>query len=182
VLHKLTIFLGEGLLYYCLKSPQRMKQLLLLFIGFSVHSQQLHHQMLSTQGGSNLLSSGILIKQTIGQQSTIGNYKFPNVFVGQGFQQSLISKSVPNSLRNEILTTTYPNPFVDQIHFQFSKPVSGLITVTIFDLLGRLVYKEQKEASQNILTLDHLQFSQNEYLVKLSALNYNYTTQIIQSK
>lgn len=165
-----------------LKSPQRMKQLLLLFIGFSVHSQQLHHQMVSSQGGSNLLSSGILIKQTIGQQSTIGNYKFPSAIVGQGFQQSLISKSVSTSLVNEILTTTYPNPFVDEIHFQFSKPVSGLITVTIFDLLGRLVYKEQKEASQNILTLDHLQFSQNEYLVKLSASNYNYATQIIQSK
>jgi hypothetical protein len=142
----------------------------------------MHHQMLSSQGGSILLTSGVLIKQTIGQQSIIGNYKFPGAFVGHGFQQSLISKSVLNSLRNEITTITYPNPFVDQIHFQFSKPVSGLITVTIFDLLGRLVYKEQKETTQNILTLDHLQFSQNEYLVKLSASNYDYTTQIIQSK
>ncbi len=159
-----------------------MKQLLLLFFGCTVYSQQLHHQMVSSQGGSNLLSSGILIKQTIGQQSSIGNYKFPSAIVGQGFQQSLISKSVSTSLVNEIITTTYPNPFVDQIHFQFSKPVSGLITVTIFDLLGRLIYKEQKEASQNILTLDHLNFPQSDYLVQLSALNYNYSTQIIQSK
>ena len=159
-----------------------MKQLLLLFIGFSVHSQKLHHQMLSAQGGSNLLSSRILIKHTIGQQSTIGNYNISNVFVGQGFQQSLISKPIPNSLKNEITTITYPNPFVDQIHFQFSKPVIGSITITIFDILGRLVYKEQKEATQNILTLYNLQFSQNEYLVKLSASNYSYTTQIIQSK
>ena len=105
-----------------------------------------------------------------------------NTFVGQGFQQSLLSKTGTSSLVDEILTTTYPNPFVDQINFQFSKPVSGLITITIFDLLGRLVFKEQKEASQNILTLDNLQFSQNEYLVKLSASNYNYATQIIQSK
>lgn len=159
-----------------------MKQLLLFLFGISAYSQQIHHHMLSSQGNSKLQAKGVLINQTIGQQSTIGNYKFPSAIVGQGFQQSLISKSVSTSLVNEILTTTYPNPFVDQIHFQFSKPVSGLITVTIFDLLGRLVYKEQKEVSQNILTLDNLQFSQNEYLVKLSASNYNYATQIIQSK
>ena len=159
-----------------------MKQLLFLVLSFNTYSQHLHHQMLSAQGSSNLLTSGILIKQTIGQQSTIGNYKLPSAIVGQGFQQSLISKSLSTTLINEILTTTYPNPFVDQIHFQFSKPISGLITVTIFDLLGRLVYKEQKEASQNILTIGNFNFSQNEYLVKLSASNYNYTTQIIQSK
>lgn len=159
-----------------------MKQLLFLVISFNTYSQHLHHQMLSAQGSSNLLTSGILIKQTIGQQSTIGNYKFPSAIIGQGFQQSLISKSLSTTLINEILTTTYPNPFVDQIHFQFSKPISGLITVTIFDLLGRLVYKEQKEASQNILTIGNLNFSQNEYMVKLSASNYNYATQIIQSK
>jgi hypothetical protein len=159
-----------------------MKQLLFLVLSFNTYSQHLHHQILSAQGSSNLLTSGILIKQTIGQQSTIGNYKLPSAIIGQGFQQSLISKSLSTTFINEILTTTYPNPFVDQIHFQFSKPISGLITVTIFDLLGRLVYKEQKEASQNILTIGNFNFSQNEYLVKLSATNYNYTTQIIQSK
>lgn len=159
-----------------------MKQLLLLFFGCTVYSQQLHHQMVSSQGSSNLLSSGILVKQTIGQQSTIGNYKFPGVIVGQGFQQSRISNPGISSLVNSILTTTYPNPFVDRINFLFSKPVSGLITVTIFDVLGRLIHTEQKEASQNILTLDNLNFPQSDYLVKLSAINYNYSTQIIQSK
>lgn len=138
--------------------------------------------MVSSQGSSNLLSSGILVKQTIGQQSTIGNYKFQGAIVGQGFQQSRISNPGISSLVNSILTTTYPNPFVDRINFLFSKPVSGLITITIFDVLGRLIHTEQKEASQNILTLDNLNFPQSDYLVKLSALNYNYSTQIIQSK
>lgn len=159
-----------------------MKQLLLLFFGFSMYGQQLHHQMLSSQGSSNLLSTGILVHQTIGQQSVIGNYKFSNKVAGQGFQQSLIAKSGITSLSNEITTTTYPNPFVDQIHFQFSKPINGFISISIYDVLGRLVYKDQKKAIQNILTLDDLHFSQNEYLVKLSAPNYNYSTQIIQTK
>ena len=147
-----------------------------------MYGQQLHHQMLSSQGSSNLLSTGTLVHQTIGQQSVVGNYKFSNTVTGQGFQQSLITKSGMTSLSNGITTTTYPNPFVDQINFQFSIPISGLINITIFDVLGRLVYKAQKEASQNILTLENLHFSQNEYLVKLSAPNYNYSTQIIQTK
>jgi hypothetical protein len=159
-----------------------MKQLLLLFFGFSMYGQQLHHQMLSSQGSSNVLSTGILVHQTIGQQSVIGNYKFSNTVAGQGFQQSLIAKSVTTSLSNGITTTTYPNPFVDQIHFQFSKSINGLITISIFDVLGRLVYNAQQEAIQDILTLENLHFPQNEYLVKLSAPNYNYSTQIIQTK
>lgn len=159
-----------------------MKQLLLLFFGCTVYCQQLHHQMVSTQGSSNLLLSRTLVKQTIGQQSTIGNYKFPGAIVGQGFQQSSVSKTKSTTIINQILTTTYPNPFIDHINFLFSKPVTGLITVTIFDVLGRLIHTEQKEASQNILTLDNLNFPQNEYLVKLSASNYNFATQIIQSK
>jgi hypothetical protein len=159
-----------------------MKQLLFLFIGFSIYGQQLHHQMLSSQGSSNLLLTGVLVHQTIGQQSIIGNAKKNNTIVGQGFQQSLSSKVGTSLLVNEILTTTYPNPFVDQINFTFSIPVSGLINITIFDLLGRLVYKAQKEATQNTLTLENLHFSQNEYLVKLAAKNYNYSTHIIQTK
>ncbi len=162
--------------------PIIMKQLLLLFFGISMYGQQLHHQMLSSQGSSNLLSTGVLVHQTIGQQSVIGNYKFSNIVAGQGFQQSFISKSGTISLSNGIITTTYPNPFVDQIHFQFSKPINGLITISIYDVLGRLVYKDQKKANQNILTIDNLHFSQNEYLVNLSATNYNYSTQIIQTK
>lgn len=158
------------------------QQLLLFFVGFSLYGQQVHHQMLSSQGSSNVLPSGTLVSQTIGQQSVIGNYKVSNSIIGQGFQQSLIAQSGLSSVSNFISTTTYPNPFVDQINFQFSSPVSGLITVTVFDLLGRQVFKAQKEALKNTITIDNLYFTENEYLVKLTAKNYNYSTQIIKTK
>lgn len=159
-----------------------MKQLLFLFFGFSIYGQQLHHQMLSSQASSNLLPTGIRINQTIGQQSVIGNYAFSKSVIGQGFQQSSIARSGIKFVSDAITTLTYPNPFVDQIHFQFSKPISGLISLTIFDVLGRLVYSEQKLAKQNILTIENIHLPQNEYIVKLSATNYNYSTQIIQTK
>ncbi len=158
------------------------KTVLLFFIGLSVYGQQLHHQMVSSQGTSNLLSSGVKVNQTVGQQSVIGNYNFSTTVVSQGFQKNLLAKSDVLVLADKINTIVYPNPFVDHIQFQFSKSLNGLVSITIFDLLGRLVYKEQKEVINNTINLDNLQFPENEYLVKLSGTNFNYSTQIIKSK
>ncbi|MEY4963248.1 MAG: hypothetical protein RLZZ323_567 [Bacteroidota bacterium] len=158
------------------------RTLLFILIGFPIYSQQLHHQMLSSQGVSNTLLSGVKVSQTVGQQSVIGNYNFPTTIVSQGFQKNLLSKSDVFVLADKINTIVYPNPFVDQIHFHFSKPLNGLISITIFDILGRLVYKDQKEVINNTINIDNLQFPDNEYLVKLSGTNFNYSTQLIKSK
>lgn len=158
------------------------KTVLLFFIGLSVYGQQLHHQMVSSQGASNTLSSGVKVNQTVGQQSVIGNYNVSTTVVSQGFQKNLLAKSDVFVLADKINTIVYPNPFVDHIQFQFSKSLNGLVSITIFDLLGRLVYKEQKEVINNTINLDNLQFPENEYLVKLSGTNFNYSTQIIKSK
>ena len=69
-----------------------MRGLLLFFLSsFSgVFAQNsLHHQMLSAQGTSGVLSNGLYVGQTIGQQSVIGNYTVDSKTYGQGFQQSL---------------------------------------------------------------------------------------------
>jgi hypothetical protein len=57
-----------------------------------------------------------------------------------------------------------------------------MISVTIFDMLGRLIYSESKEASNSILILENLRFTANDYVVKLSTTNYNFATQIIKTK
>lgn len=159
-----------------------MKKLFFLFFGISVHGQQLHHQMLSSQGTSSLLSNGILVKQTIGQQSVTGNFNFSNSVIGQGFQQSKVSKAKPSIIKNEFTTITYPNPFIDQLNFNFSNKIIGPVTISIFDISGRLVYNQQKEVSQNLLTIKNLHFAAGAYFVKLEATNYSHFTNIIQSK
>lgn len=37
-------------------------------------SAQLHHQMLSSQGSTSKTEKGVIVTQTIGQQSVSGNY------------------------------------------------------------------------------------------------------------
>ena len=44
--------------------------------------------MFSSQGTSTNTSSGVSVRQTIGQQSAIGNYRNSYLIVGQGFLQS----------------------------------------------------------------------------------------------
>lgn len=157
-----------------------MKIILFLLVAFSGFSQSLHHQMLSSQGKS-ITVGGLKVSQTIGQQSVIGNYRGTEVMVGQGFQQSRLMKSVKPPVIT-VVTTTYPNPFIDHINFEFSSVVSGPIKFSLFDVMGRLVASQEKPATDLILTISELSLAQGEYFVKLSAKNYNYSTNLLKTQ
>ena len=158
-------------------------RLLLLVFSFSfstLYSQELHHQMLSAQGTSKELPNGMYVSQTIGQQSVIGNYTREGKTYGQGYQQSLWSKYISTNSNNAITTVTYPNPFISTINFQFSQAIKEPISVSVFDIRGRLIFSQEKQASGNILTIDLPNLASSNYLVRLSTPNYTYYTQILK--
>lgn len=159
-----------------------MKKLLLLFlVPFSVNAQDvLHHQMLSAQGTSKELSSGIYVSQTIGQQSVIGNYTKDGKTYGQGYQQSVWNKYISSNTKNIITTVTYPNPFVATINFQFSQPIKERIKMELFDVRGRLIFQTEQLPADNLLTVALPNLPSTNYLVKLSAYNYTYYSQILK--
>lgn len=154
---------------------------IILFFEFNLQGQELHHQMLSGQGSRELSPRGVTVQQTIGQQSISGNYKKNNLVVSQGYQQNIFCKKSSHIMQS-ITTKTYPNPVSDFLSFKFSSAVDNLIKVIIFDLLGKVVFYQEKKASQNILTIDNIQLSEGFYLVKLSAENYSYSTIILKLK
>jgi hypothetical protein len=151
---------------------------LLIFFSITFHGQVLHHQVLSSQGMSNKMR-GLVVNQTIGQQSLIGT-STNNYVVMQGFQQSVWGKYIASNISDDIKTTTYPNPFVQTISFEFSKPIFDFIDVNVFDLSGHLVFEEKKKANNSILTINLPLLPTSEYLVRLSAPNFNYYTKIIK--
>ena len=155
---------------------------ILIITGIVGFGQNLHHQMLSSQGNSQTLYNGIYVSQTIGQQSVIGNYTVDGKTYGQGFQQSLWSKYMSSSVNNTITTITYPNPFISSINFQFSQPIKETISVALFDVRGRLVYSENKNVLDNILTLELPNLANSNYLVRLTSNNYTYYTQILKQE
>jgi hypothetical protein len=156
-----------------------MKYLFLLFT-ISFQAQVLHHQMISAQGVLEKMPDGTIIRQTIGQQSVIGNSDNENYVVIQGFQQNLWGKYTSSNMLGDIKTVAYPNPFIETINFQFSKPITDVINVHVFDILGRLIFKQNKKLNDSILTIDLSLLPNSEYLVRLNTIGFNYYTKIIK--
>lgn len=159
-----------------------MKYLLLLF-SITFQGQVLHHQMISSQGASTKTSNGLIIRQTVGQQSLTGTSASEDYVLMQGFQQNLWGKYIASNTIDSIeaiQTTTYPNPFSEIINFQFSKPVTDIISISIFDVLGRLIYEQKKKTTNTILTIDLATLPTSEYLIRLNSTNLNYYTKIIK--
>lgn len=152
---------------------------LLVFFAVPFYGQILHHQMLSSLGTSTELKNGLLINQTIGQQSAIGTL-YGNTAVIQGFQQSLWSSYITSNDQVEINTLTYPNPFTETINFHFSQSVPDQISVYVYDLVGRLVFEKDDIINDRILTINLSRLPHSEYLVRLQTLKFNYYTKIIK--
>lgn len=145
-------------------------------------SQELHHQALSSQGTSKVLTNGIYVSHTTGQQSVIGNYTRDGKTYGQGYQQSVWSKYIQSTVNNPITTVVYPNPFVSDINFQFSQPIKERIQMELFDVRGRLVFQTEQMPTDNLLTVALPNLASSTYLVKLTAPNYTYYTQILKQE
>lgn len=158
-----------------------MKVVVLFFFCSLMYGQKLHHQMLSAQGGVATTSKGIKVSQTVAQQGAIGTAATPKIILGQGFQQSKIS-NVQSIVNDAITTLVYPNPVEDNVNFKFSIPVNGKIAVSIFDIHGRLLLFQEKEASNNMVTINNLLLAAGEYFVKLDGNQYSFSTKILKSK
>lgn len=161
-----------------------MNKILVLFIvTFSMNAQDmLHHQMLSAQGTSKELSNGIYVSQTIGQQSVIGSYTKDGKTYGQGYQQYIWNKYIQSTANNAITTVVYPNPFVSSINFQFSQPIKERIKMELFDVRGRLIFQTELLPTDNLLMVVLPNLASTNYLVKLSASNYTYYSQILKQE
>ena len=155
----------------------RVLFLLLTIKGFS---QKLHHQMLSSQGGNATTSSGVVFKFSIGQQSVTGTTR-GSVMTQQGFQQSNWEKIIATNNTVRVNTTTYPNPFDDNINFQFSESVGEQVSILIYDILGRQVYSNTIQVMENKIIANLQELESAEYFVKLSINSFTYHTKIIKN-
>lgn len=151
----------------------------LLFFSFNFFAQDLHHQMISSQGANKTTSSGLIVKQTVGQQTVSGNIK-GEIIVQQGFQQSYWEDHIIESNTSEIIVSAYPNPFTDVINFQFSEFPGVAIEANLFDINGRLVFRKSLMVVDNLLSINLLDLPHAEYLVLLSNEKINYFTKIIK--
>jgi hypothetical protein len=158
------------------------KFILFFFCCTSLFSQQIQRQTFSAQGKVATTSKGVNVSQSIAQLSVIGSSVRGKVIVAQGFQQSAISSTAKKTFNKTRITAVYPNPVGDLVNIKFSETVSGPISISIFDILGRLVLFQEKEAIQNLLTIDDIVLPAGEYLVQLYGNEYTFSTKILISK
>ncbi|WP_338409937.1 T9SS type A sorting domain-containing protein [uncultured Flavobacterium sp.] len=155
-----------------------MKTLFLL-LSTVIYGQDLHHQMISSQGTTKTTSSGLIVKQTVGQQSVAGTSQ-NGYIVQQGFQQSFWLKHLTDVKNMAITITPYPNPFIDVVNFQFFGVTDAQIMVSIFDIHGRIVFSKTLPVTNNVISISLPNLPQSEFLVHLTGTALNYFTKILK--
>ena len=160
-----------------IKSHISIVMLLVPLLSFA----QLHHQMVSSQGGTVATTSGTVATQSIGQQSVIGNKTVSNnsFVVGQGFQQAIWNILVKSSDTNTSIGI-HPNPFEDSAHLTVKGDITGDVSFQVFDVMGSLVrdYTIFQNNINNAIDLSELNSA--AYLCKISIGNKHYFTKIIK--
>ena len=155
-----------------------MKYLLIL-VSSAFYGQGLHHQMVSAQGSTKKMQDGTVVMQAIGQASTTGTASVDYV-VQQGFQQSYWGRYIASNTRNLIKVTTYPNPFIQTVNFEFSEDVSEELQVTIFDITGRLIFAQNKKNNSSLFSILLPDLTSGEYLVRLNTSTFSLYTKIMK--
>ena len=152
--------------------------LLLLIFTINTVSAQLHHQMLSSQGSTSKTASGVIATQTIGQTSVIGTYDNLSFKISQGYQQAFWARMISEQNSPDFEVSVYPNPF--ESHFTIRYNGEGLVSVSIYDVAGKLIYNKDHlfTTPQKMINVDAL--SSGVYLVKLQSNKLNYFTKLIK--
>lgn len=152
-----------------------------MMYALNVCAQQVHHQMISSQGSHVQATNGVVLKQTIGQQSVIGKHAGNQFIVGQGFLNSAIFSKKQTALPG-IEVSCFPNPFSSNLNLQFPINFKGVVRVAIYDIKGGVVYEADSMVDNNLINIETLYLPDGAYVLKLQAENVNFTAHLIKLK
>ena len=152
---------------------------LLFLYSLSSFCQELHHEIISSQGKNVQLDSGVYVTQTIGQHS-IASYSMDNLTVQQGYQQSFWNSLINSNEEFNTEITFYPNPTIDYVNFNFSNLEYSDLNVLVFDYAGRVLITTKIDIENYKTKLDLSSLPSGSYLIYLNTNKFNYHTKIIK--
>lgn len=141
-------------------------------------AQDLKRQMISAQGASVTTATGLIVTQTVGQQSVTGSATGNNI-VQQGYQQSFWKSLVAQNTNTIGRIKLYPTPVTDILHLEFSNITNLPLNVKIYDLNGRLVYSQNLQIKNSNLIIDVNELNAAMYLIILKGTNLNYHSKLL---
>lgn len=142
-------------------------------------SQEIQREVISSQGESVELDSGIYVTQTIGQHS-VASYSVDNLTIQQGYQQSFWNSLINSNQEFNVDITFYPNPTIDYVNFNFSNLESSDLNVLVFDYAGRVLITTKIDIENYKTKLDLSSLPSGSYLIYLNTNKFNYHTKIIK--
>ena len=142
-------------------------------------SQEIQREVISSQGESVELDSGVYVTQTIGQHS-VASYSIDNLTVQQGYQQSFWNSLINSNEEFNVDITFYPNPTIDYVNFNFSNLESSDLNVLVFDYAGRVLITTKIDIENYKTKLDLSNLPSGSYLIYLNTNKFNYHTKIIK--
>ena len=157
----------------------KIKLFITIIFPLTIVSQEIQREVISSQGESVELDSGIYVTQTIGQHS-IASYSIDHLTVQQGYQQSFWNSLISNNEEFNVEITFYPNPTIDYVNFNFSNLESSDLNVLVFDYAGRVLITTKIDIENYKTKLDLSSLPSGSYLIYLNTNKFNYHTKIIK--
>ena len=157
--------------------------IILIFVSFN-SSYGNKRSVISASGGTYIFKSSeknYRVHFSVGQQSPIGQIKSNTVKARQGFIQP--PKFIENysTIHKLLKVRISPNPFSDVLDIFFSEEIKDKIKVNIYDIMGRIVYKDilpiKTEHKINLNSIPDSQF-----ILRLETEKKYFQTKIIKRK
>ena len=143
---------------------KKMLAIAILFCASYAFGQQLSPEVISSAGDYQE-AGGYSISWTLGEPVTETFTGVDNILT-QGFQQTnlvVISVSETPSLDWSV----FPNPTADILNIQFPAPTSKNLTISLFDVNGRLVSQEVLTAGTSSHKIDFSGFAAARYQISI---------------
>jgi hypothetical protein len=150
-----------------------------LLATFSLKSQSVSPEVLSSAGGVNQ-SSGGSIEWTIGEPVS-DTYTSSNHIATMGFHQPELSlANAIKELRTEGEFMVYPNPVQDELKISFDGLPLSNYRLTLSDMTGRIISTRQFTSSAELrqVALQVQGLAQGNYLLHVSSSTFSKSVKI----
>lgn len=145
----------------------------------NAQSFQLKSSTMTSIGIGTVQVENYIVQQSIGQSSVVGPFKNKGIYVFQGFLNG--ATQIKKSSEMPLKIVAYPNSFVGEVNFRFVPGYKKQVEISIFDFIGRNVFKGVRIPIDNEIELDLEFLSVGLYVVIFNYENTFSQVRIIKS-
>ncbi len=117
----------------------------------------------------------LFIQQSIGQSSVIGSFNNGNLYFSKGFLTGISQKT--SSINKQLSVLAFINSFIKEINFRFFPEFNKEAAISIFDMSGKMGYKNRITPINNSMEINLEMLSAGIYIVF-----FNCENRILQSR